>query len=534
MSVKMPKIVGIDLGTSTSMVAAHDRGHSRLLAQDERERIFPTVVALDPRGGGRVSVGSIARDQIDTNPEFTFTGLKRLLGRKYEDPAVQEWSGYVGYSIVEGPDGWAYVRGPDRPYSPIELLGHVFRRLGEIASTSLGERVTDCVVGVPAHFDMVQREAMRQAALAGGLTAQRLLPEPTAAAVAYGVDRSENRTIATYDFGGGTFDVSVLSIRGKRFHPLASFGDPYLGGEDFDRRIVDYVADEFAAKHGVDLRDSPLSRARLRLVCEQAKYDLSASEGARIQAHSIGEAPPPNRFALHVDTTLSRETFEEMVIDLVDRTRAPCREAMRAAKVDPQDISDVVLIGGMTRMPLVIETVAEIFGRRPKNDIDPMVAVAYGCATQGAVLSGAVKSISLQERVPASIGIRIGNGTMHTMLRQGRTLPARESAVFGLAEKDADRAVVDVHQGELKVASDNRLVAKIVHNELQRSRPERGSTRAQAALSVIFNMNEDGILTVITENVHSKERLEHRVHADTGMTPEAIDEMRRIGEEGEA
>lgn len=529
----MSKIVGIDLGTSTSMVAAHDRGHSRLLAQDERERIFPTVVALDPRGGGRVSVGSVARDQIDTNPEFTFTGLKRLLGRKYADPAVQEWAGYVGYSIVEGPDGWAYVRGPDRAYSPIELLGHVFRRLGDIASTSLGERITDCVVGVPAHFDMVQRQAMREAALAGGLTAQRLLPEPTAAAVAYGVDRAENRTIATYDFGGGTFDVSVLAIRGKRFHPLGSAGDPYLGGEDFDRRIVDYVAEEFSAKHGVDLRDSALSRARLRLVAEQAKFDLSAAEGARIQAHSIAEAPPPNRYSLNVDMPLTRETFEEMVADLVDRTRAPCRQAMRAAKVDPADISDVVLIGGMTRMPLVVETVTDIFGRRPKSDIDPMVAVAYGCATQGAVIAGTIKSISLQERVPVSIGVEIGNGNMHTMLRQGRTLPARESARFGLVEKDADAAAIRVVQGELKVAADNRPVCTLVHNDLQRGRPERGVTKKQAALDVILSMDEDGILSVFTENVHTKERIEHRVHADTGMTPEAIDEMRRIGEEGE-
>jgi len=514
----MSRIVGIDLGTSTSSVAIMDHGQARILVMDERERVIPTVVGIDEAAGGGVTVGAVARDQLETNPDFTFTGLKRLLGRKADDPMIADWAKYVAYEIVPGPSGEAFVRGPDRAYSPVELLGHVFARLREIAQQSTGEPITRCVVGVPAHFDIAQKEAMRQAARNGGLEVVRLLPEPIAAAVAYGVDRATNRTIAIYDMGGGTFDVTILSIKGKKFVPLATAGDPLLGGEDFDQRIGEELIKRFRNKHGIDLRDDNGARNRIRLASEKAKEILSAQTSYRVLEKFIAHRP----MLLDLDEVIERDDLEELVGDLVDRTRLPCREAMRRAKVDVRDIDEVVLVGGMTRMPLIKDIVVrEIFERQPSRRIDPVAAVALGCALQGAALSGEIKSMSLSETTVLPFSVQVGSGALTPLIRANDTLPKREERVFGISNKEAERAAIRIFHGP-------RRVMTMVLDDMQEQ------VRGEPLVRVTLDVDDNGMLSATAQNVATKSEISHRLHAETGMSESEIGGLRDINEDFEA
>lgn len=507
----MSRIVGIDLGTSTSSVAIMDHGQARILVMDERERVIPTVVGLSPGG---VLVGAVARDQLETNPDYTFTGLKRLLGRKHDDPQLSEWSKFIAYEIVPGPQGEAFVRGPDRAYSPVELLGHVFAKLREIAQQATGEPITRCVVGVPAHFDVDQKEAMRQAARNGGLEVVRLLPEPIAAAVAYGVDRASNRTIAIYDMGGGTFDVTILSIKGQKFRPLATAGDPFLGGEDFDQRIVEELIKRFQGKHGIDLRDDPGARNRLRIVAEKAKESLSAETSHRVFAKYIAHRP----LLLDLDEVLERDELEDLVGDLVDRTRAPCREALKRAGFDVRDIDEVVLVGGMTRMPLIRERVVrEIFDRMPSRKIDPVAAVALGCALQGAALAGEIKSMSLSETTVLPFSVQVGSGALTPLIRANDTLPKREERVFGISNKEAQAAAIRVYHGA-------RRVMTLVLNDMQEN------IRGEPLVRVTLDVDDGGMLSVTAKNVATKTEISHRLHAETGMSESELAGLRGIDE----
>lgn len=506
------RIVGIDLGTSTSAVAALDQGAARILALDERERVIPTVVGINQ--SGETLVGSIARDQLETNPEYTFTGLKRLIGRKADDPQILEWSKLVAYEIVPGPQGEAFVRGPTQIHDPVDLLSHVFAKLREIARQSLGEDVNRCVVGIPAHFDVEQKSAIRRAAKLGGLDAVRLLPEPTAAAVAYGVDRASNRTIAIYDLGGGTFDITILKIAGQRFRPLATAGDPFLGGEDFDQRVSSWLIQRFREKHGIDLRDDPSARNRVRLAAEKAKESLSAEGSHRVHAKYIAHKP----LLLDLDETLDRADYENMVLDLIDRTRAPCREALRLAKLDVRDIDEVVLVGGMTRTPAVSELVREIFGRVPSRRIDPIAAVALGCALQGAALQGTLKSVALTDNTTMPFSVQVGSGALVPLIRANTPLPAREEKVFGLANREAGEAAVRVYHGQ-------RRVATLIINDMQEN------IRSEPLLRVQLDVDDDGMLTVVARNPATKSEISHTVHADTGMSANEIQGLRDIEEE---
>lgn len=510
----MSRIVGIDLGTSTSAVAVMDHGQARILVLDERERVIPTVVGLSPAGD--VLVGAVARDQLETNPDFTFTGLKRLLGRKHDDPQIAEWAKFVAYEIVPGPHGEAYVRGPDRIYSPIELLSHVFAKLRDIAQQSTGEPIERCVVGVPAHFDIEQKDAVRQAAKLGGLEVARLLPEPTAAAVAYGVDRASNRTIAIYDMGGGTFDVTILSIRGKKFQTLATAGDPFLGGEDFDQRIFDWSIERFKAKHGIDLRDDPGARNRVRIVAERAKEALSAETSHRIFSKYIAHRP----LLLDLDEVLERTEFEDLVADLVDRTRQPCREALRRAKRDVRDIDEVVLVGGMTRMPLIREQVVrEIFERQPSRKIDPVAAVALGCALQGAALAGDLKSMALSETTVLPFSVQVGNDSVVPLIKANSQLPARQERIFGVDNKDAERAAIRIFHG-------SRRVMTMVLNDVQEQ------VRVEPLIKVVLDVDDSGMLTATARNVATKSEISHRLHAETGMSESELAGLRDVDDEG--
>lgn len=513
------RVVGIDLGTSTSSIAAVDRGQARVLGYDDRTRIIPSVVGFN---GGKIVVGWSANAQLETAPEFTYTGLKRLLGRRHDEPSVVEWAERVAYDVVPGPAGEAFVRGPDRAYSPVELVAHIFRDRKEAAEAILGEEVTRAVIGAPAHFDMVQREALRQAALQGGVQPVRLLSEPVAAAVAYGVDRAQNRTIAIYDFGGGTFDVTILKITGQRFRVLATAGDALLGGEDFDHRIVEWIVDRFKQKHDRDLRDDPVAWNRVRMLAKSAKEELSALHSWPIKARNIAEKN--NRaMLLHLEDTLDREVLDELVADLVDRTKQPCREALKKAKLDVRDIDEVVLVGGMTRMPLVQEAVQAIFERAGSKRINPVDAVSLGCALQGAALAGEMKSMALSEVLPRSIGLEVGNGSLLPMLKANRAVPARETVRFGLAQQGADAAAIRVYQGDLKVASENRLISTLVLNDLAKHVAPKSPL-----IDVTLDLDDDGFLTVSAVDVNTKEKITHRVHAESGMSPEETERLRAI------
>jgi molecular chaperone DnaK len=512
------RIVGIDLGTSTSAVAALDQGAARILALDERERVIPTVVGVNQ--SGEILVGSVARDQLETNPDYTFTGLKRLIGRKADDPQILEWAKLVAYEIVPGPKGEAFVRGPDKIYDPVDLISHVFAKLREIARQSLGEDVNRCVVGVPAHFDVAQKDAIKRAARLGGLEAVRLLPEPTAAAVAYGVDRASNRTIAIYDLGGGTFDITILKIAGQRFRPLATAGDPFLGGEDFDQRIMSWLMQRFREKHGVDLRDDATARNRVRIAAEKAKESLSAEGAHRIYARYIAHKP----LLLDLDETLDRADYENMVLDLIDRTRAPCREAIKNAKVDVRDIDEVVLVGGMTRTPAVGELVREIFGRVPSRRIDPIAAVSLGCALQGAALQGTLKSVALTDNTTMPFSVQVGSGALVPLIRANTPLPAREEKVFGVSPREAGEAAVRIYHGQ-------RRVMTLIVNDMQEK------VRSEPLLRVQLDVDDEGMLTVTARNPATKSEISHTLHADTGMSANEIHGLRDADvdeEEGQA
>jgi molecular chaperone DnaK len=516
----MVKIVGIDLGTSTSAVAVMDQGRARILYQDERDRILPTVVSITERG--EIVVGSTAKNLLESAPLYTYTGLKRLLGRRFDDPHVKEWSELVAYEMVPGPAGEAYVRGPDRAYSPVELLAHVFMRLKDTAQSALSAEVSRAVVGAPAHFDQVQRKALCDAARLGGIEPVRLLAEPTAAAVAYGVDQATNRVIAVYDFGGGTFDVTILQITGRRFRVAAAAGDPFLGGEDFDQRVVEWLVECFKAKHGIDLRDDPSAKNRLRLAAERAKHELSSVGSWAIREVYIAKALQGGHL-LDLEETLDRETLEELVGDLVERTREPCRQAMARAKVGVHDIKELIRVGGMTRMPMVARVAEEMFARKLTQKFDPMMVVALGCAMQGAALAGEMRSVDLKEVVVRSIGVEVGNGAIVPIIRAGKSIPAREHVDFTMADPGKPAAAIRIYEGDLKSAADNRLLGTMVMNDQAR--------HDMPLIRVTMDLNESGMLTTTVLDRNTNERIEHSFHADTGMNAAEQEALRDLGSE---
>ncbi len=503
------RIVGIDLGTSTSAVAGIDQGFARLLVLDERERVVPTVIGFAPNGA--VLVGNEARDQLEVNPDYTYTGLKRLIGRQFEDPQIQKWAELVAYEIVPGPSGEAYVRGPDRNYDPVELLGHVFAKLRKIATDATGEGVTRCVVGAPAHFDLAQRDALKRAAREGGLEVVRLIPEPTAAAIAYGVDRGTDQTIAIYDLGGGTFDVSILQVTGTKFRTLATAGDAFLGGDDFDQRIVEWAVGRFRDKHGIDLRDEAGAHNRVRLTAERAKEALSAQTEFRMLAEYIVHRPA----LLSLDEVLTRDEYEDLVADLLDRTRAPCRDALRLAKRDVRDINEVVRVGGMTRTPAVMSLIEEIFERKPSQKIDPVAAVALGAALQGAALMGVIKSVNLIENTSMPFSVQVGNNALIPLIRANVPIPAREERTFGIADKGADKVAVRVFHG-------NRKLMTLVVNDVQEN------VGAEPLVKVRLDIDDAGILTCVAKNPATKSEVTASLHADTGLSKSDIDGLQDV------
>lgn len=521
----MAKAVGLDLGTTTSSVAFFDGRSARILTTDERDRALRTVAAYDT--SGQIRVGRFAHNTSATNAAYTYRSLKRLLGRQYNDPLVQEIAEHVSYDLSVGPNGEAWVRTPDGQASPEELLSHVVRKLKQTAETALGEKVSFAVVGVPANFDEVQREAVRKACGMAGLEARKLIREPTAAAIAYGMERGLGKTIAVYDLGGGTFDCTILKVTERRYRPLGTAGDTFLGGDDFDAALADHIAERFRSKHQFDPRSEPLALERLLVNAELAKMELSAQPLYRIDDKRFGMDKETHAF-VDLDETITRAEFEDLVDHLIDRTREPCERAMKMANVTPAQINDVVLVGGMTRMPRVREVVEEIFGRAPSADkINPIEAVTMGCAFVAAAIAGETRALALDDITNAAFGIEASGGSFVPIIKAGTRIPYSRTVRTGAAADGATWVKASIYQGDARAARDNRHLGNVVHRAIT---PKK---RGNADIDLTMDLDEDGMLTVTLTDVETGEAVSSRIHAETGIDPAALADVSGVEEDDE-
>ncbi|RTZ90830.1 MAG: molecular chaperone DnaK, partial [Deltaproteobacteria bacterium] len=445
----MGKVIGIDLGTTNSCVAIMEGGEAKVLTNAEGTRTTPSVVAFTEKG--ERLVGQVAKRQAITNPENTIFAIKRLIGRKYEDPEVQKDIKILPYKIVRASNGdaWVSVRGKD--YSPQEISGMILQKMKQTAEDYLGEKVTEAIITVPAYFNDSQRQATKDAGKIAGLEVKRIINEPTAASLAYGLDKKKDEKIAVFDLGGGTFDISILEIGDGVFEVKSTNGDTHLGGEDFDLRIMDYLADEFKKDQGIDLRNDRMALQRLKEAAEKAKVELSTTMETDINLPFItADASGPK----HLNIKLTRAKLEKLVEDLVNKVEEPCRIALKDAGLSPQDINEVILVGGMTRMPMVQQKVKEIFGKEPNKSVNPDEVVAIGAAIQAGVLSGDVKDVLLLDVTPLSLGIETLGGVMTKLIEKNTTIPTRKSQIFSTAADNQTAVTIHVLQGEREMARD--------------------------------------------------------------------------------
>ncbi len=510
----MAKIIGIDLGTTNSCVAVMEGGAATVVANSEGSRTTPSVVAVND--SGERLVGQVAKRQGVTNPRNTIFAVKRLIGRKFDAPEVENAKKVLPYTIAKAPNNDAWVKLRDEDKSPQEVSAMILTKMKQTAEDYLGEKVTDAVITVPAYFDDAQRQATKDAGKIAGLNVLRIINEPTAAALAYGLDKKAEKTIAVFDLGGGTFDISILELGDGVFEVKSTNGDTYLGGEDFDHKLVEYLADEFKKDQGIDLRKDTLALQRLKEAAEKAKHELSTAAETDVNLPFItADASGPK----HLNLKISRSKFESLCSDLLERLVEPCKVALRDAGIERGNIGDVILVGGMTRMPAVQKRVNEIFGKEPSKNVNPDEAVAIGAAIQAGVLQGDVKDVLLLDVTPLSLGIETVGGVFTKLIEKNTTIPTRKSQVFSTAADNQPAVSIHVMQGEREMAGDNKTLGRF---ELVGIPP---APRGIPQIEVTFDIDSNGIVHVSAKDIGTGKEQSIKITATSGLSEQEIQQM---------